>query len=211
MARNEIGLKGEASVECGTHRNRSLNPGWNGRWLQMRPTDVLFRGDCRRLPGCVKIAWETIILGSNPMSTKQPLSDSNLLPVIESVLGAMPRVVVAHRPHDAQGGIQPWKAIEERIASWAAASTEPNVRFDEDGYMLPNSASVAAALQIAARLREGSVRVPLRLGQTANGGINFEWRSGNCTERLTIDAEGKAELVKFEDSKLVSRMAIAPA
>ncbi|MGH7139356.1 MAG: hypothetical protein ACREHD_26725 [Pirellulales bacterium] len=143
------------------------------------------------------------------MSTIQPLSGASALPVIETILGAVPPVVVAPSPADLHDRAAGWKALEERIAAWAPANGEPDERTDEDGYLLANSKTVAVALEIAARLAAAGVDVPLRCGQTANGGIHFEWRSGNCTERLTVNARGETELVKFEDSKLVSRKPIA--
>lgn len=117
--------------------------------------------------------------------------------VIETNLGAEP-------PEQAGG----WKALEKRIAGSGPTNGEPEIRMDEDGYLLPNAKTVAVTLEIAARLREAGTGVPLRLGQTANGGINFEWRSGNRTERLTVNARGETELARFEDSKLVSRKPI---
>ena len=142
------------------------------------------------------------------MATNQPLSDAGVLPVIETILAAAPPVVLASPVANAQNQSGNWRALEERIAAWAPANGAPDVRTDEDGYLLPSNRTVSTALQIAARLREAGVGVPLRSGQTANGGINFEWRSGNRTQRLTVNARGEMELAKFEDSKLVSRQPI---
>jgi hypothetical protein len=143
------------------------------------------------------------------MSTNQPLSDPSALTVIETILGAVPPVAVAPLPADSQDRAAGWKGIEERIAASAPANGEQDERRDEDGYQLPNSKTVAVALQIAARLREAGVEVPMRSGQTANGGINFEWRSGNRTERLIVNARGETELAKFENSRLVSRKSVS--
>jgi hypothetical protein len=138
------------------------------------------------------------------MATNQPLSDPSALPVLEAILGTAPTVALAGAAADARNQTGDWRALEERIAAWAPADGELDVRADEDGYRLPGSRTVAVALEIAARLREAGVGIPLRSGQTANGGINFEWRSGNRTERLTVNARGETELAKFEDSTLVS-------
>jgi hypothetical protein len=143
------------------------------------------------------------------MSMNRPLSDPSALPVIEAILGSSPPIVLGRPAAGSPDRAEGWKALEERIAAWAPASGEPDVRTDEDGYLLPSSKTVAVALEIAARLREAGVAFPLRSGQTANGGINFEWRSGKRTERLTVDARGETELAKFEDSKLVSRTPIS--
>lgn len=139
--------------------------------------------------------------------TNQPLADA--LPVIETILHAGQPTAADIAPASSQDGAKGWKAIEEQVAAWAPPSGESDLRTDEDGYLLPNCKTITVALLIAARLREAGVTVPLRSGQTANGGINFEWRSGNRTERLTVNAEGETELAKFEDSRLVSRMPIA--
>lgn len=143
------------------------------------------------------------------MATNQPLSESNPLPVIETILAEAPPVVLGNAAANAQGQVVRWKAIEERIAAWAPAAGEPDARTDEDGYLLPDRKTIAVALAVASRLREAGVDVPMRSGQTANGGINFEWRSGNRTERLTVNARGETELAKFEDSTLISRTPIS--
>jgi len=147
----------------------------------------------------------------NRMSTSQPLSDPAPLPLIESVLGASPEVVLTRPTQDADEQIIAWKAHEERLAAWTPASGEPDVRADEDGYVLPGHKTVAVALQIAARLREAGVCAPFRTGQTANGGINFEWRSGNRTQRLTVNSRGETELARFEDSNLIFREPVSLA
>lgn len=133
------------------------------------------------------------------------LSNLNALPVIETVLGAAPPTAGVRPAKVSSGEAEGWQAIERRIIAWAPASGEPDVRMDEDGYLLPSGKAAAAALTIVARLREAGVAIPLRSGQTANGGVNFEWRHGTSTERLTVNARGEAELAKFENSKLVSR------
>ncbi|HET6879623.1 MAG TPA: hypothetical protein VFI31_05700 [Pirellulales bacterium] len=153
--------------------------------------------------GCSGLDSQTVGAENQNISTNQPLSDPMALPVIETVLGTVPPDVLARSPADTESHTGGWKALEERIAAWAPAKGEPDERSDEDGYLLPNSKTVAVALEIAARLRKAGVDVPMRSGQTANGGINFEWRGGNCTERLTVNARGEAELTKFEESRLV--------
>lgn len=139
------------------------------------------------------------------MPTNQPLSDSHLVPVIETVLAAAPPVVLGHSAPKPVANTQDWKALEDRIAALGPKDGDPEKRTDDDGYLLPNRTTIAVSLQIAARLRENGICVPLRLGQTANGGIKFEWRAGNRTERLTVDAHGETELAQFEDSRLVVR------
>lgn len=141
----------------------------------------------------------------------QSISNLNALPVIETILGASPSIVVTRPAEGLPDQDESWKALEERIRAWAPASGEPDVQKDEDGYLLPSSRTRAVALEIVARLRDAGVAIPMRLGQTANGGINFEWRCGASTERLTVNARGEAELAKFENSKLISRTPIALA
>lgn len=135
----------------------------------------------------------------------QSLATSNGLPVIEAILGASPPIVAVYSAVGSAQQALDWKTLEDQVAAWAPAAGEPDVRTDEDGYLLPSAKTAAVALRIVARLREAGVAVPLRSGQTANGGINFEWRSGTSTERLTVNAQAEAELAKFENSTLVSR------
>lgn len=137
----------------------------------------------------------------------QSISSLSALPVIEAILDASSPLVIAHRAADSPDQDGNWKALEERIRAWAPASGEPDVRKDEDGYLLPGSKTTAVALEIVSRLRGAGVAIPMRSGQTANGGINFEWRCGASTERLTVNARGEADLTKFENSKLIATRA----
>lgn len=141
----------------------------------------------------------------------QPTSQLNSLPTIETVLvGARPPVAVnADRGADDQVG--KWKPIEDRIAAWAPAEGEPDERTDEDGYRLPTRKAVALAFQIVVRLREGGVTCPEWIVQDGNGGIDFEWRGDNRAETLNMNAHGKLELMKFENSKLIMRRPVSLA
>lgn len=143
------------------------------------------------------------------MSTNQPLSDSQFVPVIESVLGAAPPVAIGSTTSHAQVQADGWRAIEERIAGWVPGRADPSPLIDADGYLLPSSETVALALQIAARLREAGVSVPSWLVQDGNGGIDFEWRSNGRAETLTVNSRSEIELMRFENSKLVGRKLIA--
>lgn len=80
---------------------------------------------------------------------------------------------------------------------------------DEDGYILPTQNTVALALNIAARLYSGGVTVPGSVVQDGNGGVDFEWRSGNRAQTLSVNSRGETELIEFENSKLVSRKPIS--
>jgi hypothetical protein len=143
------------------------------------------------------------------VSTNQPLSDPSALPVIETVLATVPPIAPTSSMRGAQHESVQWKSLEERIAAWAPANDEPDLRTDEDGYLLPSGKTVAVALQVAARLREAGVTIPLRLVQDAIGGIDFEWRSENRAETLTVNSRGQMELMTFEDSKLTCRKMIS--
>lgn len=136
------------------------------------------------------------------MSMNQPMFDPGAAPLIEAVLGAVPPVVLPRPDRGAKDQIDAWNEVQARIAAWTPTASEPDVRYDEDGYRLPSGKAVAIALQIATRLREGGVGVPSWLVQDGNGGIDFEWKSANRTETLNVDSSGEAELKQFEDSRL---------
>lgn len=74
---------------------------------------------------------------------------------------------------------------------------------------LPTRETIALALQIAARLCEGGVTCPEWVVQDGNGGIDFEWRSGERAETLSVSALGETELMEFESSKLIARKAVS--
>jgi hypothetical protein len=143
----------------------------------------------------------------------QALSHMNGLPAIETVLVGAPTVVLGKPRRDADGQADKWKSTEERITGWAPASGELDDRTDEDGYRLPGFKTIALALEIAARLRDGGVTCPEWVVQDGNGGIDFEWRSGDRAETLSINARGETELMEFENSKLIVRkpVSFAPA
>lgn len=141
----------------------------------------------------------------------QPASQVNSLPTIETVLvGARPPLAAsAGRVDDAQVG--KWRSIEGRIAAWAPTEGETDERVDEDGYRLPSRKAVALAIEIVVRLRDGGVTCPEWVVQDSNGGIDFEWRSGNRAETLSMNADGEIELMRFENSKLIVRRPVSLA
>jgi hypothetical protein len=148
------------------------------------------------------------------MSANQPISDPGEFTVIENVLAAVPRPASvspagdgSDRHHTDMGA--EWRALEDRIASWRPATAEPNIQTDEDGYVLPSSGTIELALQVAMRLREAGVGVPMWLAPGASGDIDFEWRGDNRAETITVNARSEIELMRFEGSKLVCRKAIS--
>ncbi|MGH7137891.1 MAG: hypothetical protein ACREHD_19245 [Pirellulales bacterium] len=135
----------------------------------------------------------------------------NVLSMIETLLDGAPPVVLASPRRDADDQVGKWKSIEDRIAGWAPKQDEPDERIDEDGYRLPTRKAAALALQVTARLLEGGITCPEWVVQDGNGGIDFEWRSGNRAETLGINARGEAELMEFENSKLIARKPVSLA
>jgi hypothetical protein len=143
------------------------------------------------------------------MAANQPSSPANGLPVIETVLAATQSLVLTPPTASAPGQTDEWKELEDRIAAWAPANGEPDARTDEDGYLLPNREAIALALQIAARLRAGGIAIPIWVVQDGNGGIDFEWKSGDRVETLSVNALGETELLEFENSKLICRRPVS--
>lgn len=129
--------------------------------------------------------------------------------MIETVLVDAPPAALANPRRDAGTQAGKWKSTEDRIAEWVPAADEPDERTDEEGYRPPGRKTVALALKIATRLREGGVASPEWVVQDGDGGIDFEWRSGNRAETLSINARGETELMEFENSKLIVRKPVS--
>lgn len=143
------------------------------------------------------------------MATNQPVTHLNVLPVVETLMIGTAPIVVANPRGDADGQTAKWNSFIDRIAGWAPAAGEPDVRTDEEGYRLPGRKTVALAMEIAARLLEGGVCPPDWVVQDGDGGIHFEWCGGGRAETLNINARGDTELMEFEHSKLIARKLVS--
>lgn len=139
------------------------------------------------------------------MATNQPVSQLNGLPMLETVLVGTPPIVLTSPQRAADDQARKWASVEEHIAAWTPATGEPDERTDADGYRLPARKAVRLALEIAARLCQGGVTSPEWVASDGNGGIDFEWRSGDHAETLSINARGEMELMEFGNSKLIAR------
>ena len=125
------------------------------------------------------------------------------------MLGAVPPLVLGSASEGPQHDRAKWNVFEQHISGWEPAIGESEDRTDEDGYILPNRRTIALARQILARLRDAGASAPLRVVQDGCGGIDFEWTSGNCAETLAVHAQGDAEFMSFDGTKLKSRKPIS--
>ena len=95
--------------------------------------------------------------------------------------------------------------VENKLTAWDKGAGQR----DEDGLVAPARTIVSIASQVAAKLRDAGVPIPLRMVQDGAGGIVFEWRHGATSDKLRLDANGCIEATGFFDSKLVYRRPIS--
>ena len=99
----------------------------------------------------------------------------------------------------ARGG---WEsAIDSLLAWWE----DPARAGDEDGFVGPSREIIQVALQLASVCRANFLSPPLRVVPDGEGGIAFERRAGHEFESLRVAADGRVELLVFENSRLVHR------
>ena len=95
-----------------------------------------------------------------------------------------------------------WDTTIDRLLAWWE---EPSLAGDDDGFEPPSRESIHVALQLARAYRDNFLSPPLRVVPDGEGGVAFERRSGNLFESLRVAADGRAELLAFENSRLVLR------
>jgi hypothetical protein len=78
----------------------------------------------------------------------------------------------------------------------------------DDDLQPPTAEVLDRACEFAAFCRDHGVDPPLRVVPNGAGGVVFEWRARPYFHTVEIRADGGAELLVFENSKLLTREAI---
>lgn len=123
-------------------------------------------------------------------------SESTLIRRVEPYLKtgtARDRSLVSAHPN--------WGTCIDRLLAWWE---NPESAGDEDGFLPPSRDAIHAALQLA-RVYRDFLPPPMRVAPDGEGGLAFERRAENVFESLRVAADGRAELLAFEDSRLVLR------
>ncbi|HVA48907.1 MAG TPA: hypothetical protein VNH11_21250 [Pirellulales bacterium] len=102
-----------------------------------------------------------------------------------------------------------WDDVQDQLIDLGPKHSDPEERLDEDGYMLPSGQAIASASNLARQLRKNGAVAPTHVIQDAIGGVVFEWKSGQCVDRLTVNRRGEMEVVGFRNSALVYRAYLA--
>jgi hypothetical protein len=96
------------------------------------------------------------------------------------------------------------RLIVEKLALWARHPEE----FADDGLKAPTTEVLADARDFAVFCRTRGVQAPLRVAPDGSGGVSFEWRFGALYQTVEFRAGGEAELLFYENGKLLRRQPI---
>lgn len=144
-------------------------------------------------------------MNSGPIEDQTMATIESLIVFSEAVRSSA-AVSAGSSPCGESDGADEWRArVESRLDEWDKGAKTP----DEDGLIPPTQQAVATARQVAVRLRDEVVPVPLRLVQDGAGGIVFEWKHGATTDKLRLDPSGSIEAMGFCDSKLIYRHSVS--
>jgi hypothetical protein len=94
--------------------------------------------------------------------------------------------------------------IDGKLIEWGR---DPS-RLAEPELIPPTRAAIKRAVAIASELRDRNVLPPMRAVPDGDGGLVFERWSGEVSESIEVDAEGRAELVRLR-SGCVERTELA--
>lgn len=105
----------------------------------------------------------------------------------------------------AQNSATAWqRLIDERLIEWGRHPEQ----FEDDGLKAPTADVLVKACDFVAFCRDHDIDPPLRAAPDGSGGIVFEWKLLPFFYTVEIRASGNAELVIFENNKLMARQSI---
>jgi hypothetical protein len=96
------------------------------------------------------------------------------------------------------------RVVDEKLIEWGRHPSQ----FDDDGIKPPNSVVLANACEFACFCRDNDIDPPLRVAPDGSGGVVFEWRAAPLYFTVEVNASGSAQLLVFENSKLLNRKPI---
>ena len=103
--------------------------------------------------------------------------------------------------------IKVWKTAIDRLLDWRKDTSQ---LIDED--MLPPTPDIIdIACTLAAKLRDEGQPGPMCVVPDGEGGIVFERRDGFRFQTFSVEADGRVELISFENSRLTERCVISLA
>jgi hypothetical protein len=95
-----------------------------------------------------------------------------------------------------------WQKILDRtLIAWSRDPRE----LEDDGLRAPTSEILALAGEFAMFCQRQGMAAPLRVVPDGAGGIAFEWKMAPSFVTVEIHADGRMEMMRFHNSKLVSR------
>ena len=99
-----------------------------------------------------------------------------------------------------------WNRLVGQLLVWNRSPSQA----DEDGLESPSLAAIHRTFEFLFLMAAQSTPVPDQMVSDGEGGIVLERTSEapNAVERLEVDSEGAAELLKFQQHKLVSRIPV---
>lgn len=97
-----------------------------------------------------------------------------------------------------------WTAAIQKLREWLASPST----VDEDDLLSPSTEAIETAADLIAKLQESGQPSPQRVVSDGEGGIVFERSGERDAETIRISADGSAEYLRFQNSKLAIRIAL---
>lgn len=119
-------------------------------------------------------------------------------PVLDAILA------VPGRSRSAEQGLWP-EEIDGRLADWEQRPDQ----LQDEGVEAPTRAIVGLARRCAGYLSERGAPAPSRIVPDGDGGMVFEWLKGPIVESIENADDAAIEYLRFVDSRLVHRQALA--
>ncbi len=98
-----------------------------------------------------------------------------------------------------------WEPHLETLRRWHAGAAE----LIDEGFDAPTRDVITVAMNLAESLIVDDCPPPTQITPTVEGGIAFERRQGAFLSVVEINPDGDAEILVFEDSRLVERLPLA--
>lgn len=103
--------------------------------------------------------------------------------------------------------IKAWKMAIDQLLDWRKDTSQ--LMDEEMSPPTPDIIDIACAL--ASRLRDEGQPGPLCVVPDGEGGVVFERRDGSRFQTISVEADGRVELISFENSRLTERHVISLA
>ena len=95
-----------------------------------------------------------------------------------------------------------WRSIVDHVLIEWGRHPES---IEDDGIEPPTGAAVAGASEVACRLRDEGMPLPVNVAPTGDGGIAFQYELSDLFVTIEVDVAGDVELRIFHDGRVIRR------